>query len=90
MGWGGLFQGAAEQQAIAQGPGGTAVAAPFGSDRLHRPGQGAGGLLDQAIGTAGAAMEEMQHGPASTGLKQGGGDLITRPIESTAITGDDH
>ena len=90
LGWGGLFQSPAQQQAIAQWPGGAAVAAPFGSDHLYRPGEGAGGVIDQAIGTAGAAMEEERNGPAGTGLKQGSGDPIGRPIEGTATTGHDH
>ena len=90
LGWGGLFQGPAEQQAIAQGASGAAIAAPFGRDHLHRPGQGAGGVIDQAIGTAGAAMEEERDGAAGSGLKQGSGDSIGRPIESTATTGHDH
>ena len=78
------------KQAIAQGPGGAAIAAPFGRDHLHRPGQGAGSLLNQAIGTPGTAMEEERNGSAGSGLQQGGGDLIARPIEGTATAGDDH
>ena len=90
LGWGGLFQGPAEQQAIAQGASGAATAAPFGSDHLHRPSQGAGGVIDQAIGTAGAAMEKELNGAAGAGLKQGGGDSIGRPIKISTATGDDH
>ena len=90
LGWGGHFQSTAQQQAIPQWPSGPAIAAPFGRDHLHRPGEGAGGLLDQAIGTAGAAMEQERNGPAGAGLVQGGGNSIGRPIEGTAATGHDH
>ena len=68
LGWDGLFQGTAQQQAIAQGASGTAIAAPFGSDNLHRPTQGARGVIDQAIGTPSSAMEEELNGAAGTGL----------------------
>ena len=49
-----------------------------------------GGLIDQAIGTAGTAMEEAQHRPAGTGLKQRDGDSLGRPIEGTTTAGHDH
>ena len=90
LGWGGFFQGPAQHQAIAQGASGAAIAPPFGRDHLHRPGEGAGGVINQAIGTPGAAMEEAHHGPATAGLKQGGVDALGRPIEITATTGHDH
>jgi hypothetical protein len=47
-------------------------------------------VLDQAIGTAGAAMEEERNGPAGSGLDQGSGNSIKRPIEATATACDDH
>ena len=90
LGIGCLLQGPAQQQAIAQGPGGPAIAAPFGRDHLHRPTQGAGSLLNQAIGSPGAAMEKELNGPAGAGLKQGSGDSIGRPIKISTATGDDH
>ena len=90
LGWGGHFQGAAQHQAIAQRPSGAAIATPFGWDHLYWPGEGAGGLLDQAIGTAGAPMEEERNGPAGAGLVQGGGDLPYWLIEGSAATGHDH
>jgi hypothetical protein len=47
-------------------------------------------VLDQAIGTAGTAMEEERNGPASSGLDQGSANSIKRPIKGTATTGDNH
>jgi hypothetical protein len=47
-------------------------------------------LLDQAIGTAGPAMEQERNGPAGSGLDQGSGNSIKGPIEGTAATSHDH
>ena len=47
-------------------------------------------MIDQAIGTAGAAMEEERNGSAGAGLDQGSANSIKRPIKGTATTGDDH
>jgi hypothetical protein len=35
-------------------------------------------------------MEEERNGPAGSGLDQGSGNSIKRPIEGTAATGHDH
>ena len=75
---------------VGTGTSSAAVAAPFGRDHLHRPTQGAGSLLNQAIGTASAAMEQERNGPAGSGLDQGSANSIKRPIEGSAATGDDH
>jgi len=47
-------------------------------------------VLDQAIGTASAAMQQVQDGSAGAGLAQGCGNSIGRSIEGTAATGHDH
>jgi hypothetical protein len=87
---GGELAGALQHLAITHRAGTTAIKAPLRAKDFHRPTEAGGGLIDCGIGAAGTAMEQALHRAASGGQAEGGGDLISGPIEITAPTGHDH
>ena len=83
----GLHQGLLQQEAIADGAGTAAIAAPISGEGLDPPAELLGGTADGAISTTGTAMEQQMDRPAARALKQGGGDALLGPDEITATSG---
>ena len=82
--------GQLEQLAIADRPGGTAMAAPIGGEDFNRPAQLTRGTADGAISAAGSAMEKLMHDLAAGAGQQGGCDLLRGPEQIAPTTGDHH
>ena len=85
----GLDQGLLQQEAIADGPGSAAMAAPISGEGLDPPAELLGGTADGAISATGTAMQQQMDRPAPAALEQGGGDALLMPNEITATSGDD-
>ncbi len=85
----GLHQGLLQQEAIADGPGSAAMAAPISGEGLDPPAELMGGTADGAISATGTAMEQQMDRPTSTALEESGGDALLGPDEITATSGDD-
>ena len=82
--------GLLEQLAIADWPGGPAVALPLGRHHQRRPAQLMGRSADGGIGAAGTAMEQQVHQPAAATGEQLSGDPLMRPGQIAAATSRDH
>ena len=86
----GLADRQLEQLAIADRPGSAAIAPPISGEHFNGPAQLTGGAADGAISPARSAMEKPMHElPAGAG-HQGGGNLLRRPEEIAASTGNHH
>ena len=82
--------GLLQQLAVADGPGGPAVALPSGWHHHGGPAQLMGSPANGGIGPAGPAMEQQMHQPAATAGQQLSGDALMGPGQITAATGRDH
>ena len=82
--------GLLQQLAIADRPGGPAVALPLGRHHQRRPAQLMGSAANGAIGAAGPAMENQMNGAATTAGEQLRGDPLMGPGQITATPGRDH
>ena len=79
-----------EELAIADRPGGPAVALPLGRQHQRRPAQLPGGPGDGGIGAARTAMEQQMNSTAATAGQQLSGDALMGPGQIAAATGGDH
>jgi hypothetical protein len=82
--------GLLEKLAIADRPGGTAVALPLGRHHQRGPAQLLGSGADRGISAAGAAMQHQVHQPAAAAGQQLSGDALLGPGQIAATTGHDH
>jgi hypothetical protein len=82
--------GLVEQLAVADRPGGAAVATPLGWHHKRRPAQLMGGAGNGGISAAGTAVEQQMHQPAAAAGEQFSGNALMGPGQITAATGRDH
>ena len=79
-----------EQLAVADRPGGTAMALPLSRQDERWPAELTGGAADGRISTAGTAMEQQMHQPATAAGQQLRSDAGMPPAEAAAAAGNDH
>ena len=82
--------GLLEQLAIADRPGGVAMAPPLGRHHKRAPAQLMGGMGNGGIGAAGTAVEQQMDKPAAAAGQQLSGDSLMGPGKITAAAGCDH
>jgi hypothetical protein len=82
--------GLLEQLAIADRPGGPAMALPLGRHRQSGPAQLMGSPANGGIGTTGTAVEQQMHRPAAGAGQQLSGNPLMGPGQIAAATGGDH
>ncbi len=82
--------GLLEQLAIADRPGGAAMAPPLGRHHQRAPTQLLGCLGNGGIGAAGTAVENQMDKPAATASQQLSSNPLMGPGQITAATGGDH
>ena len=82
--------GLVEQLAVADRPGGAAVATPLGWHHKRRPAQLMGGAGDGCIGATGSAMEQPLDRPAAAAGEELSGNPLVGPGQITAAAGCDH
>ena len=82
--------GLLEQLAIADRPGGAAMAAPLGRHHQGAPAQLGSGAGDGGIGTTGTAMEQQMHQPAAAAGEQLSCHALMGPSQITTAPGGDH
>jgi hypothetical protein len=82
--------GLLEQLAIADRPGGAAMAPPLGRHHKRAPAQLMGGTGNGSIGAAGTAVEQQMDKPAAAAGQQLSGDSLMGPGKITAAAGCDH
>jgi hypothetical protein len=86
----GSGDGLLEQLAIADRPGGAAMAPPLGRHHKRAPAQLMGGTGNGGIGAAGTAVEQQMDKPAAAAGQQLSGNPLMGPGQITAATGGDH
>ncbi len=82
--------GLLEQLAIADRPGGPAMALPLGRHHQSRPTQLVGSAADGGIGATGTSVEQQVHQTAPGAGQQLSGNPLMGPGQITAATGRDH
>ena len=82
--------GLLEKLAVADRPGGAAMALPLGWHHLRRPTQLVGSPADGGISTASTAMEQQMDQPATAAGQKFCGDALMGPEQIAATTGGDH
>jgi hypothetical protein len=82
--------GLLEKLAIADRPGGTAMALPLGRHHQRGPAQLLGSAANGGISAAGPAMENQMHQPATAAGEQLSGNPLLGPGQITAATCRDH
>jgi hypothetical protein len=82
--------GLLEKLAVADRPGGAAVALPLGRHHQRGPAQLLGSAANGGIGPAGPAMEKQMHQPAATAGEELSGNPLLGPGQITAATCRDH
>jgi hypothetical protein len=82
--------GLLEKLAVADRPGGAAMALPLSWDHQGGPTQLVGSPADGGISTASAAMEQQMDQPATAAGQQLSGDALMGPEQVAAACGGDH
>ena len=82
--------GLLQQLAIADRPGGAAMAAPLGRHHKRAPAQLMGGTGNGGIGAPSTAMEQQMDKPPAAAGQQLSGNPLMGPGQITAATGRDH
>jgi hypothetical protein len=82
--------GLLEKLAVADRPGGAAMALPLSWHHQGGPTQLVGSAADGGISTASAAMEQQMDQPATATGQQLSGDALMGPEQIAAASGGDH
>jgi hypothetical protein len=82
--------GLLEKLAVAERPGGAAMALPLGWHHQRRPTQLVGSPADRGISAASTAMEQQMNQPAAAAGQKLSGDPLMGPGQIAATTGGDH
>jgi hypothetical protein len=82
--------GLLEQLAVADRPGGAAMATPLSWHYQGAPAQLMGSAGYRGISAAGTAVEQQMHQPAAAAGEQFSGNALMGPGQITAATGSDH